>query len=143
MFLEAPVWPLHIQWVVSVLSLAMNTYCQFIKSKPFLLLSVSCNLWYFYETTLTSNSLYVTQWKIQDQLELHLLQYSKTSFESSSYTYKVVLFKKSFFFSNILLRIHRAELHEVLLHGAFLCISRTISVTMYYIKDLTWCVDKW
>ena len=92
MFLQAPVCPFHIQCFVSALSLAMKTYCQFVKSNPF------CCQWpaifgYFYETTLASNFLDVTQWKRQDQLELHLFQYSKTSFESSSYTYKVVLFK--------------------------------------------------
>ena len=134
MFLQAPVCPFHIQCFVSALSLAMKTYCQFVKSNPF------CCQWpaffgYFYETTLASNFLDVTQWKRQDQLELHLFQYSKTSFESSSYTYKVVLFK-FFFFSDILLRMYPTELHGVLLHGAFLCIGRTIAVTMYYIKDL-------
>ena len=135
MFLQAPVCPFHIQCFVSALSLAMKTYCQFVKSNPF------CCQWpavfgYFYETTLASNFLDVTQWKRQDQLELHLFQYSKTSFESSSYTYKVVLFN-FFFFADILLRMYPTELHGVLLHGAFLCIGRTMSVTIYYIKDLT------
>ena len=66
------------------------------KKQP-LLLSVVCILGYFYEITLASNFLDVTQWKRQDQLELHLFQYSKTSFKPSSYTYKVVLFKIFFF----------------------------------------------
>ena len=105
------------------------------KKQP-LLLSVVCILGYFYEITLASNFLDVTQWKRQDQLELHLFQYSKTSFESSSYTYKVVLFN-FFFFADILLRMYPTELHGVLLHGPFLCIGRTMSVTIYYIKDLT------
>lgn len=96
MFLLAPVCPFHIQCFVSALSLAMKTYCQFVKSNPF------CCQWpavfgYFYETTLASNFLDVTQWKRQDQLELHLCQYSETSLESLSYTYKLVLF---FFFLN-------------------------------------------
>ena len=51
MFLQAPVCPFHIQCFVSALSLAMKTYCQFVKSNPF------CCQWpaffgYFYETTL-------------------------------------------------------------------------------------------
>ena len=96
MFLLAPVCPFHIQCFVSALSLAMKTYCQFVKSNPF------CCQWpafsgYFYEITLASNFFDVTQLKRQDQLELHLFQYSKTSFKPSSYTYKVVLFKKKFF----------------------------------------------
>ena len=136
MFLQAPVCPFHIQCFVSALSLAMKTYCQFVKSNPF------CCQWpafsgYFYEITLASNFLDVTQLKRQDQLELHLFQYSKTSFKPSSYTYKVVLFKKKFFFADILLRMYPTELHGVLLRGPFLCIGRTMSVTIYYIKDLT------
>ena len=138
MFLLAPVCPFHIQCFVSALSLAMKTYCQFVKSNPF------CCQWpaffgYFYETTLASNFLDVTQLKRQDQLELHLFQNSEISFETPSYTYKLVL-KTNYFlfcFVNILLRLHPAGLHGVLLHGAFLCIGRTIRVTMYYIKHLT------
>lgn len=93
MFLLAPVCPFHIQCFVSALSLAMKTYCQFVKSNPF------CCQWpafsgYFYEITLASNFLDVTQLKRQDQLELHLCQNSETSLESPSYTYKLVLLKK-------------------------------------------------
>ena len=96
MFLQAPVCPFHIQCFVSAMSLAMKTYCQFVKSNPF------CCQWpavfgYFYETTLASNFLDVTQWKRQDQLELHLFQNSEISFETPSYTYKLVLKKNLFF----------------------------------------------
>ena len=138
MFLQAPVCPFHIQCFVSALSLAMKTYCQFVKSNPF------CCQWpaffgYFYETTLASNFLDVTQWKRQDQLELHLFQNSELHLKHL-HTLISWYLKKIFFlfcFVNILLRLHPAGLHGVLLHGAFLCIGRTIRVTMYYIKHLT------